>query len=389
MSEDFVEYESESWFTRIKNAIIGVGIGILIFIIGFPVLFYGEGDYIYRMASIDQFSDAVVEVDKPLDANDGKPVIVSDTAQSNETLTDSWGYSVENAIKLKRNVEMYQWEEDKKKEKVKEVGGGETTKTTYRYEKKWSSSPIDSSRFKKSGYDNPPFPSGFQSQTLQAKQVQFGEFELTEELVNEISTYESAALPDNAVESLNLPDPPSAAQPQPTGGGLYWGQNPSSPQIGDLKAEYQMIGDTEATVAAVQKGKTFSPFVASNDYKIYRIFTGSPLTKAGVVSKLESESSMMLWIFRAVGMAMLVGGIYMVFRPLVVIADVLPFLGDILSYGAWLFAAVIGIPLGLITIGIAKLYYQPLIGILLIGAAIAIVVGVRAMLPKKSAPEPA
>ena len=44
---------------------------------------------------------------------------------------------------------MYQWKEESHSESQDNLGGSETTTTTYPYDKIWSDSPIDSSYFKK------------------------------------------------------------------------------------------------------------------------------------------------------------------------------------------------------------------------------------------------
>ena len=41
--DSFTEVSHESWFSRIKSAIVGVVFGLLLFVIAFPVLFINEG----------------------------------------------------------------------------------------------------------------------------------------------------------------------------------------------------------------------------------------------------------------------------------------------------------------------------------------------------------
>src|SRR4051812_44070939 len=43
---------------------------------------------------------------------------------------------------------MYQWKEDKKQETQDNLGGGQTTTTTYDYTREWSDDAINSSEFK-------------------------------------------------------------------------------------------------------------------------------------------------------------------------------------------------------------------------------------------------
>jgi Flp pilus assembly protein TadB len=52
-----------------------------------------------------------------------------------------------------------------------------------------------------------------------------------------------------------------------------------------------------------------------------------------------------------------------------VLADVLPILGDLIGIGTGIVAFLIATPVALITIGIAWLFYRPLLGIVLLAAA--------------------
>jgi Transmembrane protein 43 len=61
-----------------------------------------------------------------------------------------------NAVKLKRKVEVYQWEEKSESRSTDNYGGSETTTTTYTYSKKWSDRKIDSTSFNDAtNYSNP------------------------------------------------------------------------------------------------------------------------------------------------------------------------------------------------------------------------------------------
>jgi hypothetical protein len=81
----------------------------------------------------------------------------------------------------------------------------------------------------------------------------------------------------------------------------------------------------------------------------------------------------------------------MIFRPISVLADVLPILGDIAESGISIISGLIAFALSMLIIALAWLWYRPLIGILLLvlmGAAvfgiITLIAKVRAA--KKAAP---
>jgi LPXTG-motif cell wall-anchored protein len=72
-----------------------------------------------------------------------------------------------------------------------------------------------------------------------------------------------------------------------------------------------------------------------------------------------------------------------VFRPLVVVADVIPLFGDLLQMGIGIFALLVAVPLSLITISIGWVFYRPLIGIPLLVAGVAALVGAFVLFRKK------
>jgi hypothetical protein len=80
---------------------------------------------------------------------------------------------------------------------------------------------------------------------------------------------------------------------------------------------------------------------------------------------------------------MMFGGLTMIFSPLVVFADVIPFLGTILSMGLSLFAGIISLTLSFITISIAWLVYRPIVGIVLIIVGVGIFAGIKYLADKK------
>lgn len=132
MSDSVTVTSSQSWFSRIISSIKSVLVGLALFVISFPVLFWNEGRAVQTARSLEEGAGAVVSV--PADsvdaANEGKLVHVSG-AVSTQPLTDpDLGVQAEG-VKLVRNVEMFQWKEEERSEKKKKLGGGEETVTTY------------------------------------------------------------------------------------------------------------------------------------------------------------------------------------------------------------------------------------------------------------------
>ena len=144
MSEEFTETTKISYWGNIKNSLSGLIFGIVLFLASFVVLWMNEGHNVTQLATASFVDKTAIEIsaEKADRANDGKLIQVSGNATTDTTLTDKI-ISVPNTFVLKRNVEMYQWEEDVKTDTKDEMGGSTTETKTYSYEKVWSSHEID------------------------------------------------------------------------------------------------------------------------------------------------------------------------------------------------------------------------------------------------------
>src|SRR5262245_51901613 len=150
MSDSVSEITSQSWLSRIAESIRSVLVGGLLFVVSFPLLFWNEGRAVRTAKSLEEGAVAVVSVpaDSVDPARDGKLVHLSGEATAGSAVMDpDFGVSAP-VLKLLRSVEMYQWQEEKKSEQRKKLGGGTETVTTYTYKKTWSDDRVDSSSFK-------------------------------------------------------------------------------------------------------------------------------------------------------------------------------------------------------------------------------------------------
>ena len=158
MSDTFTETTTKSWGSRLGDSIKGVLIGFALVAGACAFLFWNEGRAVQTQKSLTEGAGLVVDVDPArIDpANDGKLIHVSGELKAATPLTDAEFGVTAAGIRLARDVEMYQWKEEKKTETKKNLGGSEETVTTYSYVQAWSDSRIDSSDFKEpSGHTNP------------------------------------------------------------------------------------------------------------------------------------------------------------------------------------------------------------------------------------------
>jgi hypothetical protein len=96
----------------------------------------------------------------------------------------------------------------------------------------------------------------------------------------------------------------------------------------------------------------------------------------------EQANSNLTWILRGVGLLLMAIGIGLVFRPLAVVADVIPLFGELLRLGVFFIAIALAVPLSILTIGLAWVVARPLLGGALLAGFLALSVGL-VMLTRK------
>ncbi len=388
MSDTFTEVTNEGWGSRLLGSIKSVLSGLALFAVSFPVLFWNEGRAVQTARSLEEGAGAVVSMpaDRVDGGKEGKLIHVSASSATDEILADDeFGIKVP-AIKLVREVDMYQWIEKKETKKRDKLGGGTETVTTYDYQKGWSSDLLDSGSFKKpEGHSNPPsLP--FDGRTVSAQTVRLGAFQLAESQVAQLESKQELRVDETTRAAL-----PAAHQAKAKlqDGALYFGANPSSPVVGDARVRFKVVKPGPVTIIARQVGSTFESYPTKAGDPIMIVKEGT--FSADAVFKAEQSANKTLtWILRGVGFFTMFLGLTMMFKPLVVFADVIPFVGSLLGAGIGLFSALVAGALSLVTIGVAWLFYRPLLAIgLLVVAAGAItgliVLGRKALARRRAA----
>src|ERR1700722_5766077 len=143
----YVEVSEQSWLSRLAGSFFAVIFGILLFFASFVVLYWNEGRAVAAIDSLNAGAHMVVSVPEATinPANDGHLVHVTGMTTVGRAAADPvFHVPRAGAIRLQRKVAMYQWEESEHSETQKNVGGSQTTRTTYTYKKIWSERAIDS-----------------------------------------------------------------------------------------------------------------------------------------------------------------------------------------------------------------------------------------------------
>jgi hypothetical protein len=369
MSDVYEEVTSKSYGGRIVESLKGVVVGIVLILVAGGLLFWNEGRAIKRLRALEEGQGAVVsvKVDQVSPKHDGKLVHLSGMATTDEELHDATFGVRAKAIKLIRDVQMYQWTERKESKTKKELGGSSKTRTKYYYEKKWSSKAVDSSRFKKSaGHSNPSMP--HHGQTFTAREVRLGGYKLSPSLIGKMDQYKALGVTEKAFEEAK---PAVRDSFRRHGNGFYKGASPASPDIGDIKVEFRVVEPQTISLVARQTGDTFEPYATKAGGTIELLRPGT-LSSDAMFEKAIEENANLTWILRLAGVVVMIIGFAFVFSPLSVLADVVPFLGNLVSMGTGLVAVILGLSLSFFAIAIGWVFYRPYIGIPLLVAAIGL-----------------
>jgi tetratricopeptide (TPR) repeat protein len=383
MSEDsFTEITSQSWFQRIGGSIKGIVVGLVLLAAAVVLLFWNEGRAVKRYKTLKEGGGSVISIstNRVLANNEGKLVHASGFAATNEYVTDpDFGISAQ-ALKLKRQVSMYQWEERKSSKEKKKLGGGTETVTTYSYEKVWADTPINSDNFKKRAGHLNPSAMPYRTQSFQAGKVMLGKFKLSRSLVDKINAYEPLAV--NKVTNEFPPD--LLRNCKIDNGSYYIGNHPEMPEIGDLKISFSRVKPTDISIVARQTVDTFDPYRAKAGGTIELLQLGTHSAQE-MFQTAQEQNKMLTWILRLVGFFLMIFGVSMIFKPLSVLADVIPFIGNIVEMGTGFLAFLLGAMLSLITMAVAWIVFRPLLGIaLLAGAGILLFGGIYLIKKKKN-----
>ena len=119
------------------------------------------------------------------------------------------------------------------------------------------------------------------------------------------------------------------------GDSLYVGKNPATPQVGDVRIRFNLVKPGDVSIVATQIGDTFEAFRSKKGGTILMLKAGTHSAEA-MFQQAQDSNKMLTWILRAVGFVLMVFGFSLVFKPLSVVADVVPFIGSIVAAGTGL-----------------------------------------------------
>jgi len=368
--------EKISWWSRLKQSFIGFLFSFVLVIGALLLLAWNEHRTLKNFKGLEAAGKTVVvtaaeRVDPSLD---GKLVYVSGEISSQQSARDP-DFGVEApALVLRRSVEMYQWKENQKTEETEKLGGGKERVTTYSYEKVWDDDLINSAKFKENGHNNPT-SMPFRDQNFSVSDARLGAWRADDNILGALN---GSAL--TLAENGGFPPGFRLADGQT----LYRGQNPSSPNIGDLRVKYAAVAPQVASLMAQANGDAFISWTSPTQTEIFLVETGAQ-DAATLVGNAQSSNSRIGWLLRVVGLVLLWIAFSMMFGPLSTFAAVLPPIGRLVGKFTGFIAFLLAAVMASATIVLSWIFVRPLWAVSIVIAIVVVV----AMWSRKNSHAPA
>ena len=424
----YQETTTTGYGTRLKNSLGGIGTGFLLFVAGTALLWWNEGRAVKTDKMLNEAEGVTVEMEdvSKIDPEfEGKLVHATAFANTTDSLSDPNFNVGATAIGIQRKVEYFQWVEHASSQSKDKFGGKEETVTTYTYSKEWTSRPQSSETFHDPAYQNKNY-SLFQSENFDksAENVRFGAYKLNSYQIGAISntqpldlnidqkqletwnkecerifvrttgqraigdivservkqavsnatkttTTTNDSLKKDSVQQDTIvaaPNKKDLDYVHMNGNVLYFGESPSSPQVGDVRITFTKTMPANVSIIAKVAGETFTQFKAKNG-KTFQALSMGNKTAAEMYESGHASNNMWLWILRILGVLMICGGLKGIFGILITVLKVIPFVANIVGWGVNLVCNVVGIAWSLIIIAIAWIFYRPLLAIALLAIA--------------------
>lgn len=342
-------------------------IGLLFIIIGICILWFNEGRTVKQEEAIKEAKSNYIDItNEELNPKYNNKLIATigeiDLTNS-ENITDGIFRIKVNSSKMKRIVEIYQWEENC------------DTDNNCTYEKIWKEELNNSNDFKQKEYINPE-TKPYESTEIIAQNVKVGALTLNEELIRK--------LPYNKeVTNYQLTDEYKTEEYKIVNQYITDAENLENPEIGNIRISFRYNISSTVSILAVQTNDTFKEYTAKNKNKIYTIREGR-LNGEQLLKELSNENNTLKWILRLIGIIITISGVSGMFSTLKNITTRIPIIGNIIDLTTSIVAITIGGSISLIIILLAWLRYRPIISLILLIIIIFLIISLIILNKKQS-----
>jgi len=328
---------------RAENQSKGAGkvgglFGLAMFAAAAAGLAYNESRTVNQSAAIAELSKSAVTVgiDTVKPENDGKAVYFKGVLETDAGVQDNYfAFGGDDLLVFERKVEMYQWVKHRRNKK--DV-----------WEEEWS----DESESDGGGHSNPAFP--VSSVTFTASDARVGAFHLAQSQVSELEASSAFTLPGELPQNLS-----ELGWTVSGSNRLYLGANESSPTVGDVRAEFNVLKETDISAMGRQTGSELVRYMAKNGYDVFFIEPGA-IAPELLTQHSESKNTTLAYILRAAGGGGMALGLGIAFSGFVGWLTWIPVLGPLVGRFAFWLGSLIGAVLAAILFVGAWLWTHPL-----------------------------
>eukprot|EP00164_Ancoracysta_twista_P001282 GFYU01001681.1.p1 GENE.GFYU01001681.1~~GFYU01001681.1.p1 ORF type:complete len:421 (-),score=78.34 GFYU01001681.1:374-1537(-) len=350
------EVQHQSYGSRVGNSFCAAGFGIILFLLSFPLLFWNEKRDLLASEMYDFAENRVIAISPHTveKEHERKLVYVAGQAELGTPFLrdEEFNLSVDGAIALKRNVEVFQWKEHKHTSS----SGSKGSKTThYTYSPEWSSSHVNSHHFKNPDHVNPS-RWRVESKTKKTNSISIGTYSLASEYISQLAQKTSRM----DVDRKRLPGVDQDGWTY-HGGCLVDSRQPSHPIVGDHRVCFDVSKHEKVSVMGRREGVSIIPYKTPNgDIKLSSPGMTSP---SKMVASARSEESLMTWGLRGAGFLMMWLGLVMVMSPLTTTVEIIPLLGDMINLGVGVSTFLVAAVCTLTTVAVSWMYNRPMIAL--------------------------
>ncbi len=362
--------------------------GFLLLLAAFPILFLNEGRAVRTARSLEEGAAVVVHVEAaPVQpANEGKLVHFTGPAVTTAMVRDPVFGVEARALQLSRKVEMYQWRRISR--------GRESSsrpETPEDYERVWSDQWVSTAGSRTPVGRENPSALPYQSITVSARDVVVGDFQVPQRAIAGLDgNFAPLTLDAPAIAALPaVPGIPSTGRPKldtgaGTAGGLFIGENPAEPKVGDVRVRFALKGLSEISVVGRQHGTTIEPFPTKAGRPVEMALVGA-IDARDMFDGALTANTILTWGLRIAGGLLMSIGSFMIAKVRGLLSFV-PVLGSALNAGAELVAFGFASVASLATIAFAWIAYRPAFGLtlLILSGALGAVIVRRARRKQRS-----
>jgi hypothetical protein len=340
-----------------RNPLTGILGGALIFLCAFPVLYFNEAQ-----ENLSKVAEQAVEYNEALESSYlGYTVgAFSATNKANDPLL------TREFVAVTRTVEMYGYIET---QSTATTNSGNTqssfnSEIRYTYSKTWLTNPAQTTTWRSRTSDFPrdlpinyntwivnlPQPRTSTSTGLSINNIPVDGTNLDLSASNDLSVTQDMIVNNSYTVVLN---------------DLYFTNQErfdlSTPLIGDVRISFTVIEfDDQGLLLGNIDNNQFSAFTTDSGNIMYRFFNGES-TIENVVSQLQTEYQLTIWIFRVVGFLMLFVGLLLSFKPISTLFNFIPIFGSVGSGLFTIMLFVVSLVLAITTIVISLIVQNILV----------------------------